>query len=167
MSWIDTIDDDFGHWFAGFTDGEGCFYIGYTRYSDQKYFYPKFSISQRADDIKLLEFIRDSLAMGIVYVHDRIGQINPVAQYVVTNQSGWERLIALFEKYPLRSKKIHDFEIWKMSVREKRLHGGMANKRLAELCETLHNVRKYNTAELDIIEESPIAEQLSFSYRFE
>lgn len=65
---VDRIDPAFGHWLAGFVDGEGCFYIGRicNRKKGVEYvnYRCAFTISLRDDDHAVLHEIRDTLGTG-------------------------------------------------------------------------------------------------------
>jgi len=128
------INDDLGHWLAGFVDGEGAFMIhpvirkrGYIRKdgSSQESHEcdVKFQIKLRVDDIQILQEIKKHLACGKVIVCQRskskggFENTKPVAIYLVTVYSDlYNIIVPLFEKYPLRAKKAQDFEIWKDAV---------------------------------------------------
>jgi len=122
---IDHIPDDFGHWFAGFVDGEGCFYAGSHEQKHKKYhkYYKSmtmlFVLQQRADDLPLLERIRDTLKCGgINSGRGRTGNQMPTYRYTVGKQSDLRKIIIpLFDKFPLRSKKDRDYKCWAHIVR--------------------------------------------------
>jgi hypothetical protein len=109
-----AVDDSFGHWFAGFTDGEGCFRIKRT---NQNTFQCRFSIGLRADDAPILHEI-----------HDRLGGIGTLCHSGKDNikQEQWRLevnakrhvglLVEVFDRYPLRAKKAQDFAIWRDAV---------------------------------------------------
>lgn len=124
------IPGGFGHWLAGFTDGEGCFYVYAREYtkngSDYRQCLVNFTIALRTDDLAILELIKSTLAIGQVYAYDKeydkeVGNkkyhCNPQARFVVQRVPDLQHvLIPLFEQFPLRSKKGTDFEIWKQAV---------------------------------------------------
>lgn len=117
------IDDLWGSWFAGFADGEGCFTIGKRNDKNPCACYRcRFIINLRDDDRAILEEIRDTLEMGVRYdkpastYGGRNGQPSTVFQLQSINDCA--ELVKLFERYPLRAKKRHDFEIWKQAVAE-------------------------------------------------
>ena len=115
--------DAFGHWLSGFTDGEGCFYLGCYR-SSRRYANKsprvQFSISLRLDDIESLRSIQSYLGCGTVYTHERQtlrGNEKPVAKFMVVDISDLTKLVVPhFDAFPLRSKKKRDFAIWKRGV---------------------------------------------------
>lgn len=116
-------DDIWGGWFSGFTDGEGCFTIGKRNDKHPCASYRcRCIISLRDDDRAILEEIRDTLEMGVIYdkpastYGGRNGQPSTVFQVCSIKECA--ELVKVFEKYPLRAKKKRDFEIWKQAVAE-------------------------------------------------
>lgn len=117
------ITDAFGNWFAGFTDGEGCFCIGKRNYKNRCAQYQcRFAINLRDDDKPILEKIRDTLGIGFVY--DRPAYFRPsrnaqaLSDFCLQSIKECAQLVKFFEKYPLQAKKQNDFAIWKLAVAE-------------------------------------------------
>lgn len=109
-----------GDYIAGFVDGEGCFAlifrrdVKYRRPNAPVYFYwnIRFAIMLRADDIKILKKIRDTLSCGHISINKK-----GAALYAVQTLSDLTgRVIPFFEQHPLRAKKQLDFELWKEAV---------------------------------------------------
>lgn len=113
MSSLD-IDPSFGHWFAGFTDGEGCFLIQKKRNG----YVCRFSITLRADDRKTLEHIQQELEVGSIYDIQPKNLRNPNPTCLFQTYSKGAALVVrdLFLIYPLRAKKVHDFQSWSQAV---------------------------------------------------
>ena len=164
----------FGYWLSGFTDGEGCFYLDY-RLVNGGYACPGmlFTISQRADDAAILEEIRRFLRCGrvqskvVVNQHFLNGKdmrqyaSKPVFRYEVNDRDSLANLIIpFFDRYPLRSRKRTDFQVWKQGVqlayevglRPKHVRGkaGAAHKwteleilKFKTICADLRKCRKY------------------------
>lgn len=159
-----NVTDSFGHWLAGFVDGEGSF----TVHNSQKQWIIQFQIGLRADDINILHEIKSTLNIGSVSNVNKNfrtkgdgKRINahPKAVYTVSTR-GTQRLVLFFERYPLRSKKQRDFEAWKLAVKEyskSYYHPG----KLKYYMEILKAGRVYNSDE-QIIEELPDM-QLAFA----
>lgn len=106
----DYVADDLGHWLAGLTDGEGCFYIGQNLCS--------FTIKLRDDDAQLIEDVREQLG-GIGRVsHTRNdgGTRRPQVRWDVNRKAELVWLTRLFDAFPLRSKKARDYAIWREAV---------------------------------------------------
>ncbi len=106
------IDDAFGHWFAGFVDGEGCFSVHIQRNGR---FTPCFSIGLRGDDYQILEEVGRRLGIGRVRFARR-GR-GRIATYDLTCTAECVALCDLFDRFPLRSKKRFDFAAWSTVVR--------------------------------------------------
>ena len=115
------MDEAFGHWFAGFTDGEGCFQI--IEYKPGRYD-TRFLINLRADDIDILHEIRNQLGMGTVFIYDHCvkdGRKHPtkMARFQITNKKESAWLVEIFDSYPLRAKKRWDYLLWREAVKER------------------------------------------------
>ena len=138
------MDDGFGHWFAGFTDGEGCFFIS-------RQDIPRFSLGLRADDWQVLEYARAQLGIGIVRRHNASPGSNqkPSAVFEVWRSAEQMRLVELFTRFPLRAKKRHQFEVWSDAVREA-TRGRRRDRTVIEACRLrLAELRIYDDAAYD------------------
>jgi hypothetical protein len=109
------MDDSFGHWFAGFVDGEGCFAIQAVgpRLSSRVCM---FVIGLRSDDRAVLEEIQAQTGLGKIYDSPGRKTTKPYSRWCVQTQPEVMSLVEVFERYPLRSKKARDFEYWKQAV---------------------------------------------------
>ena len=113
------VSDDFGHWLAGFIDGEGCFSVSYN---GQRQRYPSlkctFRIALRSDDTPLLEECRRQTGLGVVYRQRPFAnqKWNPSAMWHVAHKSDSARLIEILDRFPLRSKKARDYAVWREAV---------------------------------------------------
>ena len=139
------ITDDFGYWFAGLTDGEGCFSI--CEVADTAY-KVSFMIRLRADDISVLKDVSKTLGVGRIGITKgsprKNGEKgNPIAQFWVSGRHELPKLVEFFERYHLRSKKHNDFNIWKLAVKEyaKRDY---SRKKLECYQKSLQSGRSYN-----------------------
>jgi len=112
-------DDAFGYWLSGFVDGEGCFHArGHIRKSDNaKCLVVYFSVKLRADDRPILEAIRGTLGIGHIYEYGEKLSKHPQADYRVHHREELAGvIIPHFDRYPLRSKKGRDYQIWREIV---------------------------------------------------
>jgi hypothetical protein len=60
-------DEEFSHWFSGFSDAESNFYISD---SENKFTF-RFSIKLHIDDLNLLQFIQQRLKIGKISTTER------------------------------------------------------------------------------------------------
>ena len=121
-------------WFAGFADGEGCFYIGRRRHGHA----PAFSVDLRDDDGDVLIRLRNAFGGRLLW-RPRI------CTWAVTDKSGLVRLVKYFDRYPLRAKKGRDYLIWREAVSVYR-RGTYASPELGPLREVLMANREYQGA---------------------
>lgn len=132
------MDKDFGHWLAGFIDGEGCFLIAVNG----GYFSPRFSIKLRADESPIIERIHQETRIGKTSFYPYNGiKGNPQVNWNVNSRQDCRTLADLLDKYPLRAKKAKDFAIWRQAVR---LDGKGHQPRLAVLRDELKAAREYS-----------------------
>jgi hypothetical protein len=110
------MDDLFGHWLAGFIDGEGTFQIQHhpARRGARAHVSLRFSITLRNDDIAILEEIAERTGLGLVRRRrPRNHDSQPQATWRVGRKDECLRLVELLDRYPLRAKKRHDYTIWR------------------------------------------------------
>lgn len=114
------LTDGFGHWLAGFADGEGCFRLIQHRVGPGLAISAQFQISLRADDRPILEEIRQRTGLGNIHSNGRSAVNNgrPQVRWAVGDHAGCLVLVGLFDRYPLRAKKARDFAIWRDAVME-------------------------------------------------
>jgi hypothetical protein len=166
-------DEAFGHWLAGFVDGEGCFLVRHrSNHGLEHMVYCMFCIKLRADDREIIEEIRRWLGFGrIAAIRPRMtgdGIIcrQPQIDFSVRPKADCLRLVDIFDRYPLRAKKARDYALWREAVTvwagipSNGAGGGPhlpAWARMAEICAALERVRKYDgpEAHLSAPPESP------------
>lgn len=115
------IDHNFGHWLAGFIDGEGHFAIG--RYDDRRCgstgYNCRFVLAVRDDDRAVLEDIQHRVGTGCLRPHSaprKVPNAKPTVVWGVETKGGCLELVELLDLYPLRSKKARDYAIWREAV---------------------------------------------------
>lgn len=149
------VDPAFGHWLAGLTDGEGCFWIHRER--GGFHYSPQFKIKLRADDRPMLVECQRVLKVGNLYNHpaSKSGGRNsrPSCSWMVQSRVDTERLAEFFDAYRLRSKKARDYVIWREAIdlrrnmkRGNRWHGPMDWTPMLEIKARLEAVRQYPEA---------------------
>ena len=109
------ITSEFGHWLAGFADGEGCFRI--RRVVDT--YQCLFQIGLHERDSSILREIQDNLGIGNISRFKNSQHPSFQCRWTVTDKSGCLRIVQIFEEFPLRSKKKEDFYIWKQAVHDR------------------------------------------------
>lgn len=115
----DDIDRDyFGAWLSGFTDGEGCFFLG----TDEggKHLFRHFDLKLRADDLQVVCRIQSYWRTGHVRVEENNpgSKDKPQARYRATAlPSLVEIIVPHFHRFPLQAKKARDFVLWEQGVR--------------------------------------------------
>lgn len=98
---IKSNEEFFKEWFVGFTDGNGCFSIVYQKENKWNL---TLKISQSKVNERLLYFIKEQLKCGSITEHD--GKVN----YRIRNiENIGNKIIPIFEKYPLLSFKYFDY----------------------------------------------------------
>lgn len=94
-------------WVVGFTDGEGCFFVGINRNPATATGYqvlPEFVIVQHKRDIQILYALKRFFRHGVVRPNhgDRYA-------YRVRDLQGLRKICDFFLKHPLKTKKRVDF----------------------------------------------------------
>jgi hypothetical protein len=94
-------------WVVGFTDGEGCFFVGINRNPSTSVGYqvlPEFVIVQHKRDIQVLYALKRFFRCGVVRPNhdDRYA-------YRVRDLQGLRKVRDFFLKHPLKTKKRIDF----------------------------------------------------------
>ena len=144
---------DFASYVSGFVDGEGCFSISFTLRAKLKTgieVRPSFSISQNKRNYVVLEEIRDFFDCGSIRFSKRDQnykyEVRSVADLV-------KKIIPHFKKYPLRTTKQKDFEIFTYVCNLVNQSKHLNKKFLNEIIENSYKMnesgkRKYSKVEL-------------------
>jgi site-specific DNA-methyltransferase (adenine-specific) len=145
---VNLIDPSFGHWFAGFTDGEGCFRIHKVR--DGDYYETHFNIKLRRDDRKVLQTIQNTLGFGRIQDNKAEGNSEPTSSYIVDRKDDCLKLAEVFLRFPLRAKKQRDFYKWyeallnwKYQKKGNRWHGKPDVSAMERNWQEMKEIRKY------------------------
>ena len=93
----------FSYWLAGLTDGEGCFLINRNTQWKKVYYYPRFAIHMRLDDISVLRQIQKLSGVGRVNIQYHSHR-NPMATYQVDGVKNCSVIMNLLDG-KLQSKK--------------------------------------------------------------
>lgn len=93
------------HWLAGFTSGEGCFYVYINKSFTSAWL--EFRLTQHIRDEKLMNSLIYFLGCG------RIVKYPLMVNFVVSVHSDIiNKIISFFEKYPILGVKSQDFQDW-------------------------------------------------------
>lgn len=95
-------------WIVGFTDGEGCFYVGLNPHKEMTAGFqvlPEFTVVQHKRDVKLLYAIKEFFCCGVVRKNhgDRMCYRVRDIRHLI------EVIVPFFVKHPLKSIKNVDF----------------------------------------------------------
>lgn len=112
------MEDPFGHWLAGFMDGEACFYIRSDHRTGKHQCGMR--VALRDDDAAIIERIHAETGIGNVTRSDWHARQRPTnrpqANWTISSRADCVRLVELLRRFPLRSKKARDFEVWARAV---------------------------------------------------
>lgn len=143
------VDTDFGHWLAGFIDGEGSFAISRPRNS----FVCNFHLALRRDDVAILNECCTRTELGYVIPDvkrvKRSPNENPQSRWEVGGKRQCMRFVQIVEAFPLRAKKANDFVVWRKAVIEwNNIGTGKGGSpvdwsRMEKLYHQIKDVRKY------------------------
>ena len=133
-------------WICGFVDGEGCFSVSFIRNKTTSFgwqVFPEFVVTQGEKSRSALELIQNFFGCGRIYVnrrHDNHKEM--LLRYCVRSQKDLrERIIPFFQKYPLQTYKVKDFQqfikiLFLMEkMRHKTVHG---LKRIAKIIQEMN-----------------------------
>lgn len=98
-------------WFAGFVDGEGCFFIQPAERGTKV----GLTVGLRADDRAILMDCRAAFGGSL---HQRPSHGGSQPKVVWTAQGREERagLVQYFDAFPLLTKKARDYAIWRIAA---------------------------------------------------
>jgi hypothetical protein len=142
------IDREFGHWLAGFIDGEGCFRVHKEKRG--AYYACHFTLKVRDDDTPILEEVVLRTGIGHLKADIVRGTSKPAMVWVVQSKAETLKLVAFLDQFPLRAKKSRDYAIWReavafWNVQEKgnRWHGPRDWSQMIAYKEAIENARAY------------------------
>ena len=99
---------------AGFTDGEGSFYVGFSRQPTLPLKWQvitEFHVSQNPGGKNVLEYFRKILGCGYLKPNHAKSLTDKSWVFVVKTREDLEaRVIPFFKKHPLHTNKLQDFE---------------------------------------------------------
>ena len=98
----EMTDEQFYQWLAGFADAECNFYVGISPLNNKIIF--RFKIGLHIDDREALDFIRDKLGFGHIYLKS-----NNSVDFIIHRNADIANIIKIFQKYPIQSTKWLNF----------------------------------------------------------
>lgn len=138
---------------SGYADGEGSFCVSFSPRSKLRTgleVRPSFSVSQNGDRSEVLRLFQEILGCGSI----RPDRSDRTFKFEVRSlQSLLDKVIPFFEKYPLKSSKRIDFDLFSEICRLM-ANGGNRNKvslrEIIQLAARMNTsgIRKYDTAQL-------------------
>lgn len=121
------------NWISGFTDAEGCFNIHIHRSRTHRLgaqVLIRFQITQHTRDLELMLRIKGYLGCGNIEPHPQ----RSTASLVVTKFSDIiDKIIPLFEKYPLHGAKAKDYEDFKKVAEIMKENGHLTHSGLEQI----------------------------------
>lgn len=107
------LDADFANYMAGLIDGEGCFSVHKKTVNGCETYDCQFTISLREDDAPILvEMQRRLNGIGSIAYRPERGNANPQVRYCISSKADCQVLQLVLSMFPMRAKKLRDFEIW-------------------------------------------------------
>ncbi len=135
-------------WVVGFTDGEGCFFIGIQKHPEMSSGYqvlPEFTIVQHERDIQILYALKEYFKCGVVRRNhgDRFA-------YRIRELKSLKRIVEFFEKHPLKTRKNVDFRKFRRVLMMMEQDKHLTKDGLLEI---LHIVSEMNTGNRPALEK--------------
>jgi len=110
---VDTPESFDPNWIAGFTEGEGCFYVKITKSKSHKMGYQialKYDLAQDSRDWVLMNKLASSNTLGCEAIVYKSLESSVVHLTVTKNKDIFDKVIPLFKNYGLHGFKKFDFE---------------------------------------------------------
>ncbi|KKR21055.1 MAG: LAGLIDADG homing endonuclease [Candidatus Moranbacteria bacterium GW2011_GWA2_39_41] len=124
---------DFASYISGFSDGEGCFSVSFNfreKLKTKIEVRPSFAIGQNKRSLDLLQQIQKFFDCGNI----RFSKTDQIYKYEVRNIDELrKKVIPHFEKFPLMTAKLNDFQIFK------------------QICESIAQMKHLNSQHLKVI----------------
>lgn len=106
---------------AGFVDGEGCFYVGFSKRNDlplKWQIITEFHVSQNPGGLKILEALRVKVGCGYLKPnHPKSARDKTWVLVIKDRKELREKLVPFFEKHPLYSQKWQEFLVFRKTLK--------------------------------------------------
>ncbi len=110
---MQEIDVGTGNYLSGFTDGEGCFYIGVYPTSNVRLglqVIPEFHVSQNGERLSVLQLFAEVFGCGTIKKNASVDSRDKTYVYVLKRHNElYEKVLPFFRQFPLRSEKQKEF----------------------------------------------------------
>jgi hypothetical protein len=140
---------DWPDYLAGFTTAEG--HLGLTK-TPSGVLAPRLTIRMRADEVPLMEQLRDRLQAGKIYGPYHGPGRNPVVNWMILSRDGLERAVMVLDQHPLKGRKHSEYRLWRDAV-QTHLSAAASRpahqRRLASLNSALKAMRAYPATHSD------------------
>lgn len=144
---LDSSDQLFWAWLAGFSDGEACFSISHTGGSGSAYS-TRYSIGLRADDWRVLKMARDRTGLGYLRRTPKQHSSPQITWGVYSNAECLVLRDGLAGSIGLMAKKARDFALWSNALDLIFRYGGGTHspvgEQLAEIKAKLHQMKLFS-----------------------
>ena len=110
---MQEVDVETGNYLAGFTDGEGCFYVGVhpnTNVTLGLQVIPEFHVSQNGERISVLQLFVDVLGCGAIKRNASASSRDKSYVLVVKRHNDlYEKVLPFFERFHCARKNSRNF----------------------------------------------------------
>lgn len=133
-------------YFAGFVDGEGCFYVGFSKRNDLPLKWQvitEFHLSQNPGGKNILEGFQRRLSCGYIKLNHPKNPKDKTWVLIVKDRKDLrEKLIPFFKKHPVHSYKNNDFLVFAkvIDIIESREH--LKRKGFNKIVKLVHKLLK-------------------------
>lgn len=134
------LEPNFGHWLAGFIDGEGCFSI----YKVGSTYSPRFEMHLRDDDSPIVLEIYEKLGeLGRISYSRSTNSSKPQIRWHIHSKFDCLHLVSILDKFSLRAKKLRDYNVWREAVLTWNRLERTGSQELKPFYEHLQEIRQY------------------------
>ncbi len=138
-------------WIVGFTDGEGCFHVSINKISEMKLGWqvlPEFRIVQHEKNEEVLYKIKTFFDFGDVTIN-RIDYHGTRKEFRVRGKENLNKIVRFFEKYPLKTSKQKDFEIFALIIKKMNNGEHLTKQGLDEIAKLISNMNRQSKKYLE------------------
>lgn len=104
-------------YFSGFVDGEGCFYVGFSKRNDlpmKWQILTEFHVSQNPGGKNVLEALKKRLGCGYIKLNHAKSAVDKSWVFIVKNHNDLrKKVIPFFDQHPLQTVKRKEYEVFK------------------------------------------------------